>query len=116
MKSKMPPTGRPRITKITINSIRPSPNILSPIYNLNPLIDAASFLIIFVYSYNNDYTNLSFYGFLKEYSIVGIFLKGILLQKSRCLMKAHLAFTPYYNEMPNWYKIGNVSLFIFKSN
>ena len=57
---------------------------------------------------------MSFSGFLKEYSIVGTFLKEKFVIKTRCLMKAYLAFTPYYHEMPNWYNIGNLSLLISK--
>src|SRR4030043_2244557 len=62
---------------------------------------------------NNNYTNFSFLGFLKEYSIVGIFLKEKFVIKIKMSDESLLGF--YYHEMPNWHNIGNLSLLIFES-
>ena len=57
------------------------------VYHKMPAALIAAMKIFRRNSDNNDYTNLVFFAFLKEYSILGSELKDNFLLKSRCLMK-----------------------------
>lgn len=80
-------------------------NFIDPIFSSQDWHQQIIFCNDYRFFHNNDFTNLYFSEFLKEYSIVEIFLKGEFVIKSRCLLKACLAFTPHYHEIPNWYNI-----------